>query len=778
MSILPIKNVVYGKHNVYVDVTQTILSLFEKGNKTILVENKIFGRDPLRNVKKELIITLPDNSKLVFQERTKVNLEDIFNKISNISTVPTVDSKETVSELDFLPEENNIPAIIDQSKKPVGKLDIPPEKNTDMLLSTLNHDSFVQNVVFIDTYANNTPSHWYMFITDIYKNVLKTHGYNIINKQMTKSYPLIDVSLLDELSNSKSHKNIYVMTPLDFAMFVNKRNSAHKEKIYSFLMDLNYVMIWQEILWEDQIIVGYDYVDPNFIKFFFGHSLLNLVSNLSSIRALEIHGIKHNLYTPIVGYSPINCLVPFEKTDTIHSIDVLIYGTLTPNYIYRNQICGQLSQYSDGQFKMEIITNTFGEELDLFLKKTKIVVHIPSFENLHQIPWAKIVYLQTRKIFFIIEDNNDLHERKLDDMIVTFNRNDAHDLYNKILYYLHNPSERERIINANFEWIKNNYDIDTQIPQIFKNLLKTDYAFLDIPYQKCTSHIFYAQLTDKIKNIIPYNGGTYRLVKTLKELIPDKTKTILIIDVCMLYYLLASRQSELEDLFKIKYYLIVGENFDQKSNTLLGWDPKLHNFTKDNILRKCIENSNMVTVQNSKTFRLFETFGIKNIVYFPIDGYSEDYIIESKYLNKDIDVYYYGWMSERRFNVLKSIPHNISTLVTNLTFNNDDLIDRSKIILHTNSIDNCYHIPFAKLMKLLSNNKIVLIEETEELLTSDLINYVYPFKMTSPNACVKAIEYILSHYEIIQKEVDEKNPREFIKKNYNFANNVKKLLNL
>ena len=56
----------------------------------------------------------------------------------------------------------------------------------------------------------------------------------------------------------------------------------------------------------------------------------------------------------------------------------------------------------------------FETELNELLEKTKIVLHIPSHPNLHTFPWAKCSELMYKRIFFIIEENEEMYIQKLE----------------------------------------------------------------------------------------------------------------------------------------------------------------------------------------------------------------------------------------------------------------------------------------------------------------------------------------------------------------------------
>lgn len=676
-----------------------------------------------------------------------------------------------------------------------------------------------KNIILLteNNLSTGTGVKWYNMVNDYYKNILLKSGYTVLTRSLYDNSLLnvdlnkakLDKQNLIHLIKSKKNNDIFIFNPIHFAMFmVNIYHYKNKEFFYYFLGSIRYIILWQEILNEDLSITGYlkSILDTDFILFFFKNSLLNLINNRESINTLEKNGIFNNKYFTISGYSKINNIIPLPN-DSDRSIDVLIYGTISKDNDYRNKLIKNLLEIGN-KFNIKIIDDIYGKELDDYLMRTKIVVHTPSHENLNHIPWAKITYLQSKKIFFIIEYVKELEESYLHNLIVFYEKNNVNSLYKKIDYFLSNSDHRNSVIENNYKYITTNADLDISLPKIidsfyinfatqksimpnFVNKNNNIYAFYDIEYDtKWSSIKFYFDMINKIKKILNDNNISFITVKEIDECI---TNVILIIDISLIINMLFNKPEELEKLLKIKYILIVGENIDETNNTFMGWNQyplnKL-NFSSGNILYNIINKAHKITYQNIKFFNLVRKIRQDNIIFFPIDGFLDSYVIDNiNTVEKNIDVLYYGAICyPRRMEVIQNFepigPFNY--VICNNVFDLDNLIARSKIILHVNSLDNCYHIPFAKLMKLLSNNKIVLVEETEELANSELLPYVKTFKFDNlyqyNNNDFNTPEYlnkihdIIKNYDKIQEELNKMNPQKLIKEKYNFTDNVMKLL--
>ena len=73
---------------------------------------------------------------------------------------------------------------------------------------------------------------------------------------------------------------------------------------------------------------------------------------------------------------------------------------------------------------------------------SKVIIYVPSYEKLRTFPWAKTCELMLNKIFFIVEENDEMYHKNLDSIVVFYKHGDIKDLEEKIKYYLNNSDER------------------------------------------------------------------------------------------------------------------------------------------------------------------------------------------------------------------------------------------------------------------------------------------------------------------------------------------------
>ena len=430
------------------------------------------------------LVTIPTKYQLVvanFSRHKKVNLYytddvssknhiEVFKKMVNINKIEhMVENKIITVDKKPVAIEQKTPQIPHSTN---GK-SVAIEKKTPQIAPIIPHSTNGKSIIFLHVDADGAGTWWYKNVNSIYQKILRSKFYNVkVINLKSKGFDL-EKNSLNELYLARNN-DLYILNPINFASFLVtlKHFPTMRNKLYNFIKNIKYIAIWQEIFNDDLSIIGYqeDYIDKDFILTYFRNSKMNLVSNLISIKILEKFGITNNKYFIITGYSEINNIVPFNSND-VPFIDILIYGDLASSYTYRNNIINLIKQKNKQNLNICIIDNVFGDKLDRYLKKAKIVIHIPSYANLNHMPWPKITTLQCKKVFFIVEENEELFEKNLENIISYYKRNDIDDIYSKVEYYLKNPEIRKNMIEANYNFIKNNYNIDNVIPSLIEQFV-------------------------------------------------------------------------------------------------------------------------------------------------------------------------------------------------------------------------------------------------------------------------------------------------------------------
>lgn len=302
------------------------------------------------------------------------------------------------------------------------------------------------------------------YIFNFYKNnSLK------MNKKV-KNSKILNVSMIGEncfmfndVSFLNNTKNLYVIDDLILNIlsntYLNKKEL--KKDIIHFVKYSKFIYISAELFYTDKLFyTGLATDNFEFIKMFLLKSKQNYVLNTQNIILMHQHGISSNYY-PSYQFENI------ELTQNEKTIDVLFYGNNPKvGFLYffnhRNNIINNLKIYSEeNNIKFENYDNLYDK--DEILSKTKIVLQIPNYKNFHSYPWAKTLELINKKVFFIIEENEEMYIQKLDKYVIYYKRNDLNNLYELINYYLKNEKERIKVINKCFDYVKNKYDYNVFI---------------------------------------------------------------------------------------------------------------------------------------------------------------------------------------------------------------------------------------------------------------------------------------------------------------------------
>ena len=220
--------------------------------------------------------------------------------------------------------------------------------------------------------------------------------------------------------------------------------------------------------------------------------------------------LKHNIYDnityfPPIGYSQLY-IDKYNITFNDRKIyDILFYGNLL-NFSYRKGIINNIKDICDkNNYNFLIRDDLYSDnEKQEILGKTKIVLHIPSHKNLHSFPWAKTCELILKRIFFIIEENEEMYIQGLDKICVFYKRNDIDDLKSKIIYYLNNELERQNIIEKLHKYFITKFNIDYNMnTHILNNIIvPPSINCVSIKYKQDNNLRFYLEKQDLYLSII------------------------------------------------------------------------------------------------------------------------------------------------------------------------------------------------------------------------------------------------------------------------------------
>lgn len=266
-------------------------------------------------------------------------------------------------------------------------------------------------------------------------------------------------------------KILYIFDELSYAHLLNIYcvNIGHRDFLKKFFTTSKYICFFCEIFEDINTLktIGNNTFNIDFALLFFKNANKVILCNNNNIDILKKYDIFYNIiYFPPIGYSEINNLVPLI-TNVNKKIDILFYGSIYDEIIYRNNILKEIKEFSIFyNYNFEIYNNLHNEEKNKKLIDTKIVIHIPSYSNLNTVPWAKISELMCKKIFFIIEYNEEIYKSSMKEFIPTYDPYIKNDLINKIKYFLCNENVMVEYVDKCYNYIRYNYDMDKFIGDI------------------------------------------------------------------------------------------------------------------------------------------------------------------------------------------------------------------------------------------------------------------------------------------------------------------------
>lgn len=331
----------------------------------------------------------------------------------------------------------------------------------------------VSNVFYLIVSINGGFGNFYVIKRNTNIKIMRNLGINVEEINLGEH----SHNVKEPKFNLVAYKNkTYIFDELAYNHMIWRYNfnDYERETILNFCKNANYIIITSELFKDDRLqTIGMDACNIEFSECFFKNAKKIIICNTKNIYYLVKHGIKYDqiYYFPPYSYSKILNNKPLIKNEN-QDIDILFYGNVVHTgtkkehwlkYGYHT-ILSNLENWNKYKFVIKAPHTDYGgifdTDKDEMLKRTKIIIHPPSFENLHTFPWAKVTELMYKKNFFIIEENEEMYFRNYNKFIVSYKRNDITDLKNKIEYYLKHENKRKEIINKCYNFIITEFNID------------------------------------------------------------------------------------------------------------------------------------------------------------------------------------------------------------------------------------------------------------------------------------------------------------------------------
>jgi len=433
------------KNNFYSNLLNIIIIKFFDSNKYQCIGSEMFKI--LFESKKYLDVILLDET--IYMNYIWCNINELF-----------IEYKENIKNLD-----NTIGFHwfngSSETKKYLKEIKYNiPEKFKGILFknNVFELNTYISNNYFTVKYFDIDISEWayyYKYKLNNYINILKNHNIYVekINagKYMTNEF---------NYNFIHSKKNFFIFDELSYFHILNKyciSDEQNKNKILDFISNSNYLIIFTELFINDKLqTYGCSIFDKQMSILFFKNAKKIIICNTKNI----IYLIKNNIYNNVYYYPPIqyNKNLKLLNKNNNKEIDILFYGNIINTFKYRIDYIDKIKTICKNHNKIFLTNqNLFNTEKYELLSKTKIVIHIPSHENLHTFPWAKVVELMNNKVFFIIEENEEMYIKNIENIVIYYKKNNIYDLEKKLIYYLNENEKREEVIEKCYTYIHSKY---------------------------------------------------------------------------------------------------------------------------------------------------------------------------------------------------------------------------------------------------------------------------------------------------------------------------------
>jgi len=187
----------------------------------------------------------------------------------------------------------------------------------------------------------------------------------------------------------------------------------------------------------EQILIGSPWITENYLILLRSYEVWDYSKrNISELIKLGISNVKYCR----IGYVPELTRIKPAQSD----IDFLWYGSLNDR---RAQI---LQQLHNRGFKVKVLFGVYGEQRDVFIARSKMVLNIHFYES-KVLEIVRISYLLANRRFVISERGNDpeLEEPIRDGLVLT----DYENLVGECVKYVNDDASRNEIAEKGFSRI-------------------------------------------------------------------------------------------------------------------------------------------------------------------------------------------------------------------------------------------------------------------------------------------------------------------------------------
>ena len=320
-----------------------------------------------------------------------------------------------------------------------------------------NSHLYIFNSHDIFTFMSGTilPSH-VEYITHFFNNA----NYIIFSYEVITNIRLDQIGLYISPYNHIKTSGVKLMS-LD--VFNEAKRLINEDKEQYIVNNYYFLSNYNELILTNNFINN---ILHNIRLLFYKKAKYIITSISKNVEYFKLNNFSNVYYNLPTSYSIINNYTPIYNKTYIY--DVVFYGSMFTDY--RNNMLKKINEFC---CMNNIIyyqsDNLYGSRKHSILNHSKIVIHIPSHDLLEHFPWQKVSELMAKKIFFIIEENEELYKLNLNKTVIFYKKNNEYDLANKIQYYLLNEDKRDIVTNDCFDFIYTHYNSDKFVETILKD---------------------------------------------------------------------------------------------------------------------------------------------------------------------------------------------------------------------------------------------------------------------------------------------------------------------
>lgn len=322
-----------------------------------------------------------------------------------------------------------------------------------------------KDIVFFSHKKADTWATYYCTKTINLMKRLKEMKYNIELVEWGAYCNVQPENIIKKISGKTDliNRKLYIFDELTyFSLFVLWKSD--KDLVQNFLTSVSYHVFFCELFCTDDFdTIGGPPNISDFAKMYFINARKIFLCNTQNITFL----IKKNITYDKIVYFPLQPFKDMDNNQTLENekdFDIIFYGNVIDNYnfVYRKKMLEKLEKYGKESNKNIVITDClYHEEKFKNIFNSKIVLHIPSHEKLNSFPWAKVSELMKRKVFFIVEENEEMYIRGLDKIVIFYKMSNFEDLKQKLEYYLEHPEKRIENIQKCHEYFESEYSLNS-----------------------------------------------------------------------------------------------------------------------------------------------------------------------------------------------------------------------------------------------------------------------------------------------------------------------------